>query len=106
MARTSSRTEPKLIPPPQAVQKGLAARLLRLLPRALRNLESRRRARLEDLGDEPVTAVHSAAGRHHSSDGRRPTRGLGRFSPIADLCVASGRLPYHPSPNVLSRRQS
>src|SRR5438477_12983046 len=104
MVRTNSRTEPKSIPTPPAVQMALVP-LLRPLPRVLRNPESRRRVRPEDLGDESVTAVHFTAGRHHASDGWRPTRGLGSFPPIAHIRVASGRLPHHPGANVLSRGQ-
>src|SRR5260370_31885010 len=58
-----------------------------------------------DPRDEPVTAVHSAAGRHHPFDGWRPPRGLGRLPATADLCIATGRLPHDSSANLLSRRQ-
>src|SRR5437016_12685578 len=98
MVRTNSRTEPKSIPTPPAVQMALAP-LLRPLPKVLRNPESRQRAKLGDLGDESVTAVHFTAGRHHASDGWRPSRGLGCLPPIAHLCFASGRLPHHPGTN-------
>src|SRR5437016_4153568 len=97
--------KPKSIPTSQVAQPGLVAALRRLLPRVPRNPESRQRAKLGDLGDESVTAVHFTAGRHHASDGWRPTRGLGSFPPIAHIRVASGRLPHHPGANVLSRRQ-
>src|SRR5258708_32914329 len=55
--------------------------------------------------DESLAAVHSAAGRYHPPDGRRPSRGLGCFPAITHLAVAASRLPHDPGTNVLSRRQ-
>src|SRR5260370_9383429 len=106
MARINFRTEQRSIPARPAVRmaRGVAPRL-RLQPKARRNQGDLRKARLEDLRDEPVAAVYSAAGPHHSSDGRRPTRGLGRFPPVAYFSFASGRLPHHPGANILSGRQ-
>src|SRR6267143_3130868 len=103
MVKISFRTEQRSIPIRPAVRTALAAGLrLRLPPKARRNPEDHRKARLEDPRDEPVTAVYSAAGRHHSSDGWRLARGLGRFPAIAYFCFAPGRLPDHPGADVLS----
>src|SRR6266571_5427493 len=59
----------------------------------------------EELRDEPVTAVYSAAGRHHPADDRHPSRGLGGLPAAASLRSAAGRLPHDSGTNVLSRRQ-
>src|SRR5712692_11844472 len=78
---------------------------LRLLLKVRHKRGTRQRAVRGDLRDESVTAVYSAAGRHHPLDGRRPSCWLGGFQAIAHLGVAAGRLPYDPGANVLSRRQ-
>src|SRR5713226_1641205 len=106
MARTNCRMEPRSIPTRQTVRMVRAVvRELRLPHKVRRKRGARQRAVLEDLRDESVTAVYSAAGRHHPLDGRRPSCWLGGFQAIAHLGVASGRLPYDPGSNVLSRRQ-
>src|SRR6266404_1173120 len=107
MVKISFRTEQRSIPARPAVRTALAAAVpLRLPPKARRNPGDLREARLEDLRNESVSAVYSAAGRHHSSDGRRPTGGLGGFPAIAYFCFAPGRLSHYPGTNVLSGRQS
>src|SRR6267154_6598177 len=106
MGRTNCRMEPRSILVPRAVRMARAAVPHLHLPlQARRKRGVPRRAALEDLRDESVTAVHSAAGRHHPFNGRRPSRGLGRFPAIAHLSLATSRLPNNPSANVLSWRQ-
>src|SRR5712664_2772146 len=106
MARTNSRMEPRSIPAPRPARVAQVAALRLLLPPKVSHKPvAPRRVRPEDPRDESVTAVHFAAGRHHSLDGRRPSCRLGRVPPTADLRVASGRLPHDPGANVLSRRQ-
>src|SRR5260370_28178874 len=93
MARTNCRMEPRSILVPRAVRMARAAvPHLHLHLQARRKRGAPRRAALEDLRDESVTAVHSAAGRHHPLDVRRPSRWLGRFPAIAHLVVAASRL--------------
>src|SRR6267143_5615405 len=107
MARTNCRTGPRSILALRPAQIARVSALrLRLPPKVLHKPGAPRKGRPEDLGDEPVAAVHFAASRHHSPDGRRPPGGLGCLPPIAHLRVASGRLPYDSGANVLSRRQS
>src|SRR5260370_23729372 len=106
MARTKCRMGPKPIPAPRPLRMARVA-ALRLRPpgRVRHKRGALRRTLPEDPRDESVTAVHSAAGRHHPLDGRRPPRGLGRLPAIAYLRIASGRLPHDPGANVLSGRQ-
>src|SRR5260370_31035281 len=105
-ARINCRMEPRSIQAGQTVRTVRAAVLhLQLLLQARHKRGARQRAAQEDPRDESVAAVHSAAGRHHPPDGRRPSRGLGRFPAIAHLSVAASRLPHDPGTNVLSRRQ-
>src|SRR5713226_3478728 len=106
MARTNCRMEPRSIPAPRPARMvQVAARRLRLPLKAIHKPGAPPRATPEDPRDESVAAVHFAAGRHHTLDGRRTTRGLGRLPPIADLGAASSRLPHDPGANVLSWRQ-
>src|SRR5712692_9139583 len=106
MARTNCRMGPRSIPARQTVRMARAVVLhLRLPLKVPHKRGARRKAVREDLRDESVAAVHSAAGRYHPLDGRRPSCWLGGFQAIAHLGVASGRLPYDPGSNVLSRRQ-
>src|SRR5258708_6450718 len=93
MARTNCRMEPRSILVPRAVRMARAA--VPDLPLQARHKRGApRRAAPEVPRDESVTAVHSAAGRHHPSDGRRPPCGLGRFPAITHLGVAASRLPH------------
>src|SRR5260370_25538371 len=104
MARTNYRMEPRSIPAPRPARMAQVAALrLRLPLKALHKPGASPRARPEDPRDESVTAVHFAASRHHSLDGRRPSCRMGRVPPTADLRVASGRLPHDPGANLLSR---
>src|SRR5271169_1048582 len=59
----------------------------------------------EDQLDESVAAVYSAAGRHHTLDGRRPSGGLCCLSAIAGVRPAAGRLPHDSGADFLSGRQ-
>src|SRR5260370_14828982 len=105
MARTNSRMEPRLIPALRAARMAQVAALRLLLPPKVSHKPvAPRRVRPEDPRDESVTAVHFAAGPHHSLDGRRPPGGLGSLPPTTDLRLASGRLPHDPGANGLSRR--
>src|SRR5260370_26260559 len=107
MAWTNCRMGAGLIPAPRPARMARVAALsFRLPPKVRHKTEVHRRARPEDPRDESVTAVHSAAGRHHPPDRLRPPGGLGRLPPIAHLFLAAGRLPHDSGANVLSRRQS
>src|SRR5260370_14243607 len=86
---------------PEAAVEVLPSRRARTALRQ-RNLPA---ASLEELRDEPVTAVYSAAGRHHAADDRHPARRLGGLSATARFRSAAGRLPHDSGANVLSRRQ-
>src|SRR6202521_1835079 len=106
MAWTSCRMAARSFPTSLRETALRVVQLARSLPlEAPRKPEARRALSPEDLRDEPVSAVYSAAGRDHASYGRRPTRGLGRFPAIARLRITAGRLPHHSGANVLSRRQ-
>src|SRR5258708_31601402 len=106
MARTNCRMTAKWLPRPLAVTQVLAAQALRNPPaKPHHNPKIRPAASGEDRRDESVAAVHSAADRHHALDGRRATRGLGRFPAVAHLTVAPGRLPNHSGTNVPSGGQ-
>src|SRR5437660_11145095 len=107
MARTNFRTvagsrarslaetiAPRKLPPTPRL--GIRARL---------RPPSLRAASREVPGDEPVAAVYSAAGCHHTPHGGSHSGGLGRLPAIAGLGSAASRLPHHSSANVLSRRQ-
>src|ERR1043166_9976545 len=56
--------------------------------------------------DESFTAVHSAACRHHVTDGWRVACGLRGLPAAARFRAAAGGLPDDPDSNVLSRRES
>src|ERR1700731_1924468 len=97
---------PRLIPAPRpARMPQVAAPPLRPPVKVRPNPEAHRRPVTEAPRDESLTAVHSAAGRHHPLDGWRPPRGLGRLPAITHLRLAAGRLPHNSSTNLLSRRQ-
>src|SRR5439155_16828102 len=84
MARTSCRMGPESILALRPARMArIAALRLRLPLKVRHNPGARRRAAPEGLRDEPVTAVHSAAGRHHPLDGRCPPGGLGGLPAIA-----------------------
>src|SRR5713101_4567953 len=105
MARTNCRMEPRSIPAPRPARMAQVAALrLRLPLKAVHKPGAPPRASPEDPRDESVTAVHSAAGRHHSLDGRCPSCRLGRVPPTADLRAAAGRLPHDSGANLLSLR--
>src|SRR5258708_8570182 len=107
MARTNCRMGPRSILAPRPAQIARVGALrLRLPPKVLHKPGAPRKGRPEDPGDEPVAAVHFAAGRHHSPDGTRPPGWLGGLPPIPHLRVASGRLPHDSRAKVLSLRQS
>src|SRR5712692_3609243 len=106
MARTNCRMGLRSIPAPRPVRMARVATLRLHLPLKVRHKPGALRTAMpEGPRDESVAAVHSAAGRHHPLDGRRPPRGLGRLPAIAYLRIASGRLPHDPGANVLSGRQ-
>src|SRR5712692_10384521 len=93
MARTNCRMGPRSIPARQTVRVARGAVLhLRLPLKVRRKRGARQRAVLEDLRDESVTAVYSAAGRHHPLDGRRPSCWLGGFKEITHHGDDTGRL--------------
>src|SRR5947209_8815131 len=103
-ARTSCRTAAKS---PRHSLAGITEAAVEVLPsrRARTALQQRNlpAASREELRDEPVTAVYSAAGRHHAADDRHPSRRLGGLSAAARLRSAAGRLPHDSGANVLSR---
>src|SRR5712671_3922978 len=89
MAKINCRMEPRSIPAPQPVRIAEVATLprLHLRLRLLHNPGAPPRAVPEDPRNESVAAVHSAAGRHHPPDGRRPSVGWVAFRqlPISAL---------------------
>src|SRR6266705_2175234 len=89
MARTNCRTAAESFPHPLVETMARVRGLLRSRPpKAPDNPGARPVASPGDLRDESVTAVYSAAGRHHPADGRRPSRWLGRLPAIARLRLA------------------
>src|SRR5882724_1357926 len=103
MARINCRMGPRSIRASRAVRMARAA--VHLLPRLLRvprKPEVPRRAMPEEHRDESLTAVYSAAGRHHPADGWRPPHWLGCLPAVADLRVTASRLPHDSGTNVLS----
>src|SRR6267143_3193806 len=106
MARTNCRMGPRSIPAPHpAPMPPVEALRLSLALEPSLPPQNLRAPSPGDPPDESITAVHSAAGRHHPLDGWRPPRRLGRLPAIAHLCLAAGRLPHNSSTNLLSRRQ-
>src|SRR5260370_42525099 len=96
MARTSCRMTVKWLRRPLAVIQVLTAPVLRNPPaRPRHNPELRPAASGEDRRDEPVAAVHSAADPHHTPDGRRVTRGLGRLPAVGPFGFRPGSFPSH-----------
>src|SRR5687768_13310800 len=55
---------------------------------------------------EPLSLVHSTAGRDGLADGSTSAGRLPRVSSTTRLRSATGRLSHHPSADLLSRRQS
>src|SRR2546427_13253690 len=96
MARTNFRTVAGSRPRPTAETMPAPTRqptprlgiLARLRPPILRA------ASREVPGDEPVAAVYSAAGCHHTPHGGSHSGGLGRLPAIAGLGSAASRLPH------------
>src|SRR6266478_5800256 len=106
MVRTSCRTAAKSFPHPSVETMARERELSRSRPaKAPDSPGARPAASRGDLRDESVTAVYSAAGRHHAADGRRPSRLVGRLPAFARLGIAASRLPDDSGENLLSRRQ-
>src|SRR2546422_9793778 len=106
MVRTNCRTAAKSFPHPLVETMAWVRELLRSRPAKARdNPGARPAASRGDLRDESVTAVYSAAGRHHPTDGRRRSRWVGRLPAIARLRLASSRLSDDSGANLLSQRQ-